>query len=216
MALSDEQVNAEMQRLINFIKIEAMEKAREIHIKSNEDSAIEKAKIVQQEMAKIDELYKQKMKKAAMTQQISKSNKMNSSRLKLLIEKEKILQEIFEEVKGIIQDLTEDKERYQELLKVLILQGLYQLMEKNIIIRARETDSAIIEKAIDNAVDVFKHKTHTNIDVQIDKEYLCSDGLGGIIIFEATKNIFINNTFEERLELLKKEALPTIRLILFG
>ncbi|KAG5513826.1 hypothetical protein PMAC_000864 [Pneumocystis sp. 'macacae'] len=216
MALSDEQVNAEMQRLINFIKIEAMEKAREIHIKSNEDFAIEKAKIVHQEMGKIDEIYKQKTKKADMAQQISKSNKMNSARLKILMEKEKILENIFKEVKETIQRLTEDKERYQELLKGLILQGLYQLMEKDVIIRARETDCEIIQKAIDDAVEAFKYNTDVDINIRIDEECLPLDGLGGIIIFEAAKNILIDNTFEQRLELLRKEALPAIRLTLFG
>ncbi|KAG4306178.1 hypothetical protein PORY_000166, partial [Pneumocystis oryctolagi] len=216
MALSDEQVNTEMQRLINFIKIEAMEKAREIHIKSNEDFAIEKARIVHQEIVKIDELYKQKMKKAAIFQQILKSNKMNTSRLRLLMEKEKILEEIFEEVIKILYDLSQDETRYQELLKTLILQGLYQLMEKDAIIRVRESDSIIAQKAINDAIEIFKNKTQLNINVEIDKEHLPSDGLGGVIIFETTKNISINNTLEQRLDLLKKEALPVVKLTLFG
>ncbi|KTW27434.1 hypothetical protein T552_02412 [Pneumocystis carinii B80] len=216
MALSDEQVNAEMQRLINFIKIEAMEKAREIHIKSNEEFAIEKAKIVYGETAKIDEFYKQKMKSASIAQQILKSNIVNKSRLRLLKEKENILNEIFEEVKEVLFKFSEDEERYQELLKVLILQGFLQLMETNVIVRGRASDHGLISKAIDDTIETFKSKTNMDLNVTIDKECLPSDGYGGIIIFKADKNILVNNTFVERLELLKKETLPVIRQILFG
>ncbi|EMR10971.1 hypothetical protein PNEG_00574 [Pneumocystis murina B123] len=216
MALSDEQANAEMQRLINFIKIEAMEKAREIHIKSNEEFAIEKARIVSSETAKIDEFYKQKMKNAFIAQQILKSNIINTSRLRLLKEKEDILNEVFEEVKGILFKLSEDEERYQELLKVLILQGFLQLMETNVIVRGRASDHALIHKVIDDTIETFKNKTHMELNVTIDEECLPSDGYGGIIIFKADKNILVNNTFDERLELLKKDTLPIIRLTLFG
>ncbi|KAG4303177.1 hypothetical protein PCK1_000515 [Pneumocystis canis] len=216
MMLSDNQVNSEMQKLINFIKVEAMEKAREIHIKSNEEFSVEKAKIVHQEMIKIDEFYKQKMKKTAINQQISKSNIINSARLKLLEEREKVLSEVFKDVVEILSSLSQNETRYQELLRVLILQGLYQLMEENVIIRGRQSDSTIIEKAINDAVEIFRDETHININVMIDNEYLSSNGLGGVIIFEANKNVSINNTFEERLNLLKIDALPIIRLILFG
>ncbi|KAG5437726.1 hypothetical protein PCANB_000439 [Pneumocystis canis] len=211
MMLSDNQVNSEMQKLINFIKVEAMEKAREIHIKSNEEFSVEKAKIVHQEMIKIDEFYKQKMKKTAINQQISKSNIINSTRLKLLEEREKVLSEVFKDVVEILSSLSQNETRYQELLR-----GLYQLMEENVIIRGRQSDSTIIEKAINDAVEIFRDETHININVMIDNEYLSSNGLGGVIIFEANKNVSINNTFEERLNLLKIEALPIIRLILFG
>ncbi|QSL66581.1 hypothetical protein MERGE_000963 [Pneumocystis wakefieldiae] len=216
MALSDEQVNAEMQRLINFIKIEAMEKAREIHIKSNEEFAIEKAKIVSKETAKIDEFYKQKIKNSSIAQQILKSNIVNTSRLRLLKEKEIILNQVFQEAKEILFKLSQDEERYQEILKVLILQGFLQLMETDVIVRGRASDHVLIRKAIDDTIETFKSKTNMELNVTIDDECLPSDGYGGIIIFKTDKNILVNNTFDERLELLRKDALPIIRLTLFG
>jgi V-type H+-transporting ATPase subunit E len=43
-----------------------------------------------------------------------------------------------------------------------------------------------------------------------------SDRAGGVMIFNGTGKIEINNTFEERLKLLETDALPSVRLSLFG
>lgn len=39
---------------------------------------------------------------------------------------------------------------------------------------------------------------------------------GGVVILNGTGKIDINNTFEERLKLLETEALPSVRVSLFG
>ncbi len=39
---------------------------------------------------------------------------------------------------------------------------------------------------------------------------------GGLIILNTTGKIDINNTFDERLELLSVDALPSVRTTLFG
>jgi V-type H+-transporting ATPase subunit E len=43
-----------------------------------------------------------------------------------------------------------------------------------------------------------------------------SNRAGGVVIFNGTGKIEINNTFEERLKLLETDALPSVRLSLFG
>lgn len=39
---------------------------------------------------------------------------------------------------------------------------------------------------------------------------------GGVIIYNSTGKIDVNNTFEERLHLLETDALPAVRATLFG
>ncbi|KAG8816112.1 V-ATPase V1 sector subunit E, partial [Serendipita sp. 399] len=63
-AMNDEEVASEMNKMIAFIKQEAMEKAREIKVKANEDFAIEKTKIVRQESQAIDAAFDKKRKAA--------------------------------------------------------------------------------------------------------------------------------------------------------
>lgn len=53
-----------LRRQVAFIKQEAVEKAREIQIKADEEFAIEKAKIVRQEAINIDSQYDKKIKQA--------------------------------------------------------------------------------------------------------------------------------------------------------
>lgn len=47
--LNDVEVSAEMSKMVSFIKQEALEKAREIKVKADEEFNIEKAKLVRQE-----------------------------------------------------------------------------------------------------------------------------------------------------------------------
>ena len=45
---------------------------------------------------------------------------------------------------------------------------------------------------------------------------LLRDRFGGVIILNGNSRIDINNTLEERLKLLETEALPAVRVSLFG
>ncbi len=58
---------------VAFIKQEAVEKAREIQIKADEEFAIEKAKIVRQEAINIDSQYDKKIKQAEVSQRCESS-----------------------------------------------------------------------------------------------------------------------------------------------
>lgn len=79
-AMNDEEVNTELKKMVEFIRQEAQEKAREIQVKADEEFAIEKvgersratadrqAKIVQQESSNLDAQFEKK-KKQVETQQ---------------------------------------------------------------------------------------------------------------------------------------------------
>src|SRR6478609_8616366 len=105
-----------------FIKQEAMEKAREIEIKANEEFEIEKSKLVRQETDAIDSQYEKKFKQAALSQQITRSTVANKTRLKVLGARQELLDSIFEEARGKLAEGVKDKKKYQAILKGLILQ----------------------------------------------------------------------------------------------
>ncbi|KAL8684706.1 MAG: hypothetical protein Q9224_006177, partial [Gallowayella concinna] len=81
-AMSDDQVAGELKKMTAFIRQEALEKAKEIHIKADEEFAIEKSKLVRQETSSIDSQYEKKFKQAGMSQQITRSTLANKTRLK--------------------------------------------------------------------------------------------------------------------------------------
>lgn len=200
-----------------FIRQEAMEKAREIEIKADEEFAIEKSKLVRQETSSIDTTYEKKFKQAQMSQQITRSTVSNKTRLKVLSARQELLDGIFEQAQKKLGGITKDKAKYEEILKNSILEGFYALNESKLQIRARKADYDIVKKAIEKACKEYKEKTKKGIEASIDEENPQPEGcLGGLSIVGGGGKIDINNTLEERLKLLQDNALPSIRTTLFG
>lgn len=151
-----EQVDNELRKMTAFIKQEAMEKAREIEIKANEEFEIEKSKLVRQETDSIDAQYEKKFKQATMSQQITRSTVANKTRLKVLGARQELLDEIFEEAQKKLADGTKDKSKYQKVLKGLLLEGFYAMNESSLKIRARKKDNDVVKKAIEEAAQEYK------------------------------------------------------------
>jgi len=216
-ALSDDQVGQELKKMTAFIKQEAMEKAREIEIKADEEFAIEKSKLVRQEQGAIDKQYEKKFKAASMSQQITRSTLANKTRLKVLSARQELLEDIFEQAQKKLGDATKNKQKYEDILKNLMLEGFYALNESNVQIRARKQDYDIVKKAIESACKEYTENMKKDISATIDEETpLPQDCAGGLTIVGGGGKIDINNTFEERLKLLQENALPAIRKTLFG
>jgi V-type H+-transporting ATPase subunit E len=152
-----------------FIRQEALEKAKEIEIKADEEFAIEKSKLVRQETAAIDTAYEKKFKQASMSQQITRSTVSNKSRLKLLSARQELLDDLFEESRKKLSTATKDKKKYQELLKNLILEGLYPMNEPKVQVRAKKADYDLVKAAIDAAQKEFKSKTQKDVKVVLDE-----------------------------------------------
>ncbi|TGO84442.1 hypothetical protein BPOR_0504g00020 [Botrytis porri] len=200
-----------------FIKQEAMEKGREIELKANEEFAIEKSKLVRQETSSIDTQYEKKFKTARMSQQITQSTVANKTRLKVLSARQELLDGIFEQAQGKLKEATNDRGKYTEILKNLLLEGMYALNEGKLQVRGRKQDYDLIKKAIEEAQKVYKEKMKKDVTASIDeKNPLPEESAGGLSIIGGGGKIDINNTFEERLKLLQDNALPSIRTTLFG
>jgi len=216
-AMSDDQVSNELKKMTAFIRQEALEKAKEIQIKADEEFAIEKSKLVRQETAAIDSSYEKKFKQASMSQQITRSTVSNKSRLRVLSSRQELLDDLFEEARKKLGSYTKDKKKYQETLKNLILEGMYALSEPKLEVRARKADYPIVKEAIAEAEKEFRNKTGKDGKVELNESDPQPEGsAGGLSISGTNGRIDINNTFEERLRLLETESLPAIRSILFG
>ncbi|KAF1916732.1 ATPase, V1/A1 complex, subunit E [Ampelomyces quisqualis] len=216
-ALSDDQVAGELKKMTAFIRQEAMEKANEIRLKADEEFAIEKSKLVRQETASIDTAYEKKFKQASMSQQITRSTVSNKSRLRTLSARQDLLNKLFDDASKKLGDVAKDKKKYQDVLKNLILEGAYALNEDKLQVRVRKADNDIAKKAIDGAQSEYKSKIGKDVTITIDESDPLAEGAaGGAMIVGTGGRIDINNTFEERLRLLESQALPSIRVTLFG
>ncbi|KAL2758572.1 hypothetical protein ACRALDRAFT_1040537 [Sodiomyces alcalophilus JCM 7366] len=215
--LTDDQVGQELRKMTAFIKQEAMEKAREIEIKANEEFAIEKSRLVRQETDAIDASYEKKFKQATMSQQITRSTVANKTRLRILAARQEMVDSIFDTAVQKLSEGTKDKSKYQDILKNLILDGLYALSEPAVQVRVRKADADITKKAIEDAVKEYKKQVGKDTSAVVDKdEYLPEGSGGGAVIVGGNGKIEIDNTFEKRLRLLQETALPAVRDTLFG
>ncbi|CAF3482670.1 V-ATPase V1 sector subunit E [Fusarium graminearum] len=216
-ALSDQQVNNELSKMTAFIKQEAMEKAREIEIKANEEFEIEKSKLVRQETDAIDSQYEKKFKQATMSQQITRSTVSNKTRLKVLGSRQEMLDNIFEEAQKKLAEGAKDKAKYQKALKGLLLEGFFALNEPELQVRARKKDYDVVKKAIEEAAKDFKKELGKDITAKIQEDDPLPEGIaGGVFIISGSGKIDIDNTFEARLKLLEESAAPAVREALFG
>ncbi|EJT70608.1 V-type proton ATPase subunit E [Gaeumannomyces tritici R3-111a-1] len=216
-ALSDDQVGQELRKMTAFIKQEAMEKAREIQIKADEEFAIEKSKLVRQETDTMDGAYEKKFKQATMSQQITRSTVANKTRLKVLAARQEMLDSIFEQARERLAGGAKDKAKYTAVLKSLLLEGFYALHEPSLQVRARKADHDVVKSAIDEAVKEYKAAMGTDLKASIDESNPVPEGsAGGVMILGGDGKIEIDNTFEARLSILSTSALPAMRQALFG
>ncbi|CAG8438587.1 12821_t:CDS:2 [Dentiscutata heterogama] len=171
-ALTDDEVSNEMSKMVAFINQEALEKATEIKVKADEEFNIEKAKLVRQESINIEATYQRKIKQAEIQKKIAQSNLINKSRLKVLQERQQMLEELFGETRSKLKEISQNKDSYINLLKDLILQGLYQLMDENVSIIVKESELDLAQNAIKLATKTFTDETRSPVHIEIGKENL--------------------------------------------
>lgn len=215
-ALSDDQVAGELKKMTAFIRQEALEKAREIHLKADEEFAIEKSKLVREETAAIDAEYEKKFKQASMSQQITRSTQSNKTRLKVLSARQELLDKLFEQARGKLGEQGKRKE-YDTILKDLTLEGMYMMGEKKLGVRCKKGDKDKVQTAAKKASEEFKKAMNYECEMVLDeKNWLPDESSGGVFILSGNGKIELNNTFDERLKMCETDALPTVRATLFG
>jgi len=203
-----------MNKMVAFIKQEALEKAREIRVKADEEFAIEKAKLVKQEQLAIDAQYEKKRKGSEVAQKIAHSTLTNKSRLKLLHLREQHLQDLFQASRDQLVFLSSSP-RYVQFLQGVIVQGFLQLLEPEVTIHARDTDIDAAKQAAEGAANEYRKISGREIKYDVVSS-LSNDLAGGVKLVNGNNRITLDNTLDERLRLLEDRMLPEIRHDLFG
>lgn len=171
------QVAGELRKMTAFIRQEALEKAREIQLKADEEFAIEKSKLVRQETSAIDTQYEKKFKQAAMSQQITRSTLANRTRLRVLSSRQELLDDLFQRSRDKISGVAAgDAKKYESVLKGLVLEGLYALNEEKIQVRGRKKDYKTLKQAMKEAEKEFKDKVGKDVVVELDEAEPLPDG----------------------------------------
>ncbi|KAI9228939.1 MAG: ATPase, V1/A1 complex, subunit E [Piptocephalis tieghemiana] len=216
-ALNDEEVYSEMKKMVAFIKQEALEKAREIKVKADEEFSIEKAKLVRQESANIEANAQRRVKQAEVQRKINQSHQVNKARLSILEEREQLLVKLFEDTSSQLRKVASNEKSYRILLRDLLLQSFYALMEEEVVVQCRQEDKPLVEGAISEAKKLYTSNMNRTVAATIDsKNYLPASSAGGVNVTAHYGRIICENTLESRLELVKEQLLPEIRVLLYG
>ena len=217
MGISDNDVQKQLRHMMAFIEQEANEKAEEIDTKAEEEFNMEKGRLVQQQRTKILEYYEKKEKQVELQRKIQRSNMQNQGRIKCLKAREDHLRSVLDEARSNLSKISSEHNRYPAILKGLILQGLFQLLEKEVLLRCRHKDEELINELMPECLDELKKVWGSVSSVTIDKEhYLPEDSAGGVEMSSKGGKIRVSTTLESRLELIAGQIVPQVRTALFG
>nr|ABM55510.1 putative vacuolar ATP synthase subunit E [Maconellicoccus hirsutus] len=217
MALSDADVQKQIKHMMAFIEQEANEKAEEIDAKAEEEFNLEKGRLVQHQRLKIMEYYERKEKQVELQKNIQSSNMLNQARLKALKFREDYVRDVLDEARRRLGQITKDVDSYKEVMKKLMVQGLLQLLENNVVIRIREKDQSVVNDILSAVTEEYKRISGKDVNLKVDSDtFLSAETCGGIDLLAQKGKIKINNTLESRLELIASQLVPEIRIALFG
>lgn len=217
MALTDADVQKQIKHMMAFIEQEANEKAEEIDAKAEEEFNIEKGRLVQQQRLKIMEFYERKEKQIELQKKIQSSNLLNQARLKVLRARDDHIQVILGEARRRLGGVTQDQQRYESLMRSLILEGLYNLLEPVVLLKARKQDIGLVQNLAQECSSSYQQQSGRECKIIVDpQDFLGAETSGGIVMQSGNGKIRMRSTLETRLENIARENLPQVRASLFG
>nr|SVE75437.1 EOG090X0F8Y [Daphnia dolichocephala] len=217
MALTDSDVQKQIKQMMGFIEQEANEKVEEIDAKAEEEFNIEKGRLVQQQRLKIMEFYERKEKQVELQKKIQSSNLLNQARLKVLQAQQQHIQNLLAEARTRLGKTSTDRSNYSRVIRDLIIQALFQIMEPVVIIRCREVDLELVESVLPEATAKYTEAMRKPCQINIAKDnFLPADTCGGVELSAFHSRIRVNNTLENRLEMIAGQMLPEMRTKLFN
>ncbi|GBG25207.1 V-type proton ATPase subunit E [Hondaea fermentalgiana] len=251
---SSGQRDAQIQQMCDFIIQEAKEKVNEIHLQTAHDSNLEKQMTVQKAKGKIMKEVKEKEKHVRestnpvhylqkylekynleclkIQQRIKVSRAEAQFRVKKMVAREELLDQVKASCIKALGSVTNDKAKYQSMLRDLIVQGLIKLNEPKVEVIVREADVDIANKAKDEASkkysEIIKSETGqtAKVTLEVNPNGKClppaSDGsnkkscAGGVKLLASNGRIICDNTLDSRLTVGFDELMPEIRKNLFS
>lgn len=214
--MNEADVKKQIRQMVAFIEQEANEKAAEIDAKAQEEFAIEKDNLVNQQKQKIQQFFLKKEKQVELQRKIQHSNLQNQSRIAVLKAREDLIQKLKDQANDQLGELAKNQDTYSKLLINLIAQAFFSLVENNVLIKCREKDVPLVTSAIEEAKALYKQKLKRDVNCTVMKTYLHPDISGGIEAFTIDGKIRVVNTLEARLNMLFTQMIPEIRVKLFG
>mmetsp|Transcript_91503 Transcript_91503/g.165219 ORF Transcript_91503/g.165219 Transcript_91503/m.165219 type:complete len:233 (+) Transcript_91503:74-772(+) len=229
--MDSKQAQQQIQNMCDFILAENRVKANDIVKKGEEEFSIEVHKLITDQKEKVRQAFERKTKSVETNYAIAKSMAINKQRLEKIKARQEALVRTGEEVKVQLAQQMAAQDSSKKFLTQLIVQGLLMLLETEVVVRCRQSDSKILEACLQGASTQYATiiKTQTGaakaVKLSLDsKTYLAAapvagqfgpSCLGGVVLHCQDGKIQIDNTIDTRLKLVMEQAKPAIRGLLF-
>ncbi len=222
----------QVQQMVDFIKSEAKEKAREIV----DESASAANKLRQEDVAKGKSLlmteFEEKKKGIEIEKRTMQSREINANRITVLRERDRILNVVRDNVSKSLLNIAPD--RYRSLVRGLLLQGAYTMNEENLLVRCRASDKDLVQSLLADVCSEIKTKIGRNQSLTIDTKNVLAPApqmigtgqdskfpealysLGGVVLSSMDTKITCDNTLDARVGIVFSQKLPEIKHGLFG
>lgn len=225
--MNELEVERQIENMCRFIKQEAEEKSNEIKVSAEEEFNLEKLQLLEQEKAKIRKEYERREAQVEVKKKIDYSKQLNEQRIKVLSAREAAIQEIVQEAKLKLRDVSKNPTTYKKLLTDLLVQAMKKLGEKSATVKCRQVDlilvKEILEGARKNYTALFQEEAPA---LSLDQSSFLppppqgneevASCCGGVVVVSADGRITVSNTLDDRLKIAYEANLPDIRGRLFG
>ncbi|MCW8931654.1 MAG: V-type ATP synthase subunit E family protein [Gammaproteobacteria bacterium] len=105
-----------------------------------------------------------------------------------------LMHKVIDDVQLHLKSMTEDRKRYLELIKQLLLQSFNLISEKKVVVEFNSNDYQWLK----NQWQEIIKSLNTNKSIELSLEHF--DGMGGFIIYDHEYKIRVNYTFEGLIE----------------
>jgi len=189
-------------RILSDAKVRAEDIIREAEEKARQ--TLEQAKT--RALKEADEtLSRARLEAEALRRRIL-SSRIRANRLRILEEKNRIVQQVMQSVENALADITAD-ERFPDTLKRLVTEAVEAVGADEPIVRIGFRE---ISK---NQTDAIGKSVSKGTKLVIDEQAL--DGLGGVVASDPEGKIVYNNSFKARLDRLDSQLLTLISSTIF-
>jgi V-type H+-transporting ATPase subunit E len=227
-----QQNEKQVQQMVDFIKSEAKEKAREIIDDGQSAANTLRTDQVNNGRKLLIAEFEEKKKSIDIEKRTMQSREVNANRLTVLRERDRILTVVRENVSKSLLNIAPD--RYRSLVRGLLLQGAYTMNEENLLVRCRACDKDLVQSMLADVSSEIKTKLGRNQSLTIDDKNVLAPApqmigagadmkfpetlfsLGGVVLSSMDTKITCDNTLEARVNIVFSQKLPDIKQGLFG
>lgn len=195
-------------------------------VTAEEEFNITKLQLLEAEKAKVRRDFERREAAIEVKKKVDYSKQLNESRIRVLQAQEVAVRSILDEAQERLVALTtKDQTRYKRLLKDLLIEAAQKLGEKDVKVRCRKEDVAIVKEVISQATGAAALSGSVTLDETIflppapsasTKSEEFDTCAGGLVVTSADGRIVCSNTLNDRLNIAYSTNLPALREILFG